>query len=88
MVSLLERVLLINLIAGSLSKKRHIAAMPLKTKMIFIIKSATPETLLAPDSTGGKLRVNRHPWRRLETAGSKRINLLVGMSLWAAKQAY
>ena len=56
--------------------------------MIFIIKSATPETLLAPDSTGGKLRVNRHPWRRLETAGSKRINLLVGMSLWAAKQAY
>ena len=56
--------------------------------MIFIIKPATPETLLAPDATGGKSRVNRHPWRRLETAGSKRINLLVGMSLWEAKQAY
>jgi len=32
--------------------------------------------------------IKPHPWRRLKTAGSHRKIPLVGMSLWAAKQAY
>ena len=32
--------------------------------------------------------IKPHPWRRLKTAGSQRKVPLVGMSLWAAKQAY
>ena len=32
--------------------------------------------------------IKPHPWRRLKTAGSYRKIPLVGMSLWAAKQAY
>jgi len=32
--------------------------------------------------------IKPHPWRRLKTAGSKRKVPLVGMSLWAARQAY
>jgi len=32
--------------------------------------------------------INPHSWRRLKTAGSQRKVPLIGMSLWAAKQAY
>ncbi|MDB3897532.1 tyrosine-type recombinase/integrase, partial [Alphaproteobacteria bacterium] len=32
--------------------------------------------------------IKPHPWRRLKTAGSKRKVPLVGVSLWAARQAY
>ena len=31
--------------------------------------------------------IKPHPWRRLKTAGSQRKVPLVGMSIWAAKQA-
>jgi len=34
------------------------------------------------------LDIKPHPWRRLKTAGSQRKIPLVGLSLWAAKQAY
>ena len=33
------------------------------------------------------VEIKPHPWRRLKTAGSHRKIPLVGMSLWAAKQA-
>jgi len=32
--------------------------------------------------------IKPNPWRRLKTAGSQRKVPLVGLSLWAAKQAY
>ena len=39
------------------------------------------------DGEASYVDIKPHPWRRLKTAGSQRKVPLVGMSLWAVKQA-
>ena len=66
---------------------RWITALLSDTGMRFSEAIGLPKTDIVLDHPHPHLMTQPHPWRRLNTEGSKRIVPLVGSAFWAARRA-